>query len=291
MSWPAGETAFVTGAASGIGLGITRALVAAGARVALADIDGARLADAARELTAAGGTVTTVELDVSDPEQWTAAADRAEAELGPVSILCNNAGVTGGGPIEQTSLELWRWIHRINIEGQFIGVSTFLPRMRRRGGRAHIVNTASMTALLPTAGLGAYTSSKIASVGFSTVLRDELRGTDIGVSVLCPGTVATRINRTAGSAQRKLLGSGPDAALTEQMGAVLAQGADPDLVGEQVLEAILERRFHILTHRDFAPLVRAAHHELDQAFADLTDRHGPDPSVRMIVDGRDPLAS
>ena len=291
MSWPAGEAAFVTGAASGIGLGIARALVAAGAKVALADIDAARLTDVARELTEAGGTVTTVQLDVSDAEQWAAAADRAEEVLGPISILCNNAGVTGGGPIDQTSLDVWRWIYRINIEGQFIGVSTFLPRIKRRGGRAHIMNTASMTALLPAAGLGAYSSSKIASVGFSMVLRDELKGSDIGVSVLCPGTVATRINVSAGSEQAKQFGNAPDAALTEQMGAVLAQGANPDKVGEQVLEAMQGKRFYIFTHRDFAPLVRGLYLEVEQAFAEMDDRHGPDPSAMMLVGGQDPLAS
>ncbi|MEV5988908.1 SDR family oxidoreductase [Streptomyces sp. NPDC052051] len=291
MSWPAGEAAFVTGAASGIGLGIARALVAAGAKVALADIDGARLTEVARELTEAGGTVTTVELDVSDADQWAAAADRAEEALGPISILCNNAGVSGGGPVDQTPLELWRWIYRINTEGQFSGVSTFLPRIKSRGGRAHIMNTASMTALLPTAGLSAYSSSKIASVGFSMVLRDELQGSDVGVSVLCPGTVATRINVSAEDAQAKLLGRQPDAALTQQMGTVLAQGADPDMVGQQVVEAMQGRKFYIFTHSDFEPLVRDLYREVEQAFAETDDRHGPDPSARMLVSGEDPLAS
>ncbi|MEV8452320.1 SDR family oxidoreductase [Streptomyces sp. NPDC052095] len=291
MGWPAGEAAFVTGAASGIGLGIARALVAAGARVALADIDGARLKDVAAELTDAGGTVTAVELDVSDAEQWSAAAERAEEALGPISILCNNAGVTGGGPLDETPLDVWRWIYRINIEGQFIGVSTFLPRFKRRGGRAHIMSTASMTALLPTAGLGAYSSSKLASVGLAMALREELRGTDIGVSVLCPGTVATRINTTAGAAQAKATGSGPDAGLTEQMGTVLAQGADPDRVGEQVVEAMRDRSFHIFTHSDFGPLVLQGGREIEKAFAELDDRHGPDPSARMLIDGTNPIAS
>ena len=291
MSWPAGEAAFVTGAASGIGLGIARALVAAGAKVALADIDGARLKDAARELTEAGGTVTTVELDVSDIDQWVAAADRAEEALGPISILCNNAGVNGGGPIDETPLEVWRWVFRINTEAQFTGVSTFLPRFKSRGGRAHIVNTASMAGLVPMVDVGAYASSKFASVGFSMVLRDELQDTGVGVSLLCPGTVATRLSVTAGQAQAKLLGQEMNTEVAEANGALLSQGADPDRVGEQVLEAMRRRQFLIITHREWEPLVTRVHTEVERAFAEFDGRHGPDPTARMLAEGTSPISS
>ncbi|MGW4533685.1 SDR family NAD(P)-dependent oxidoreductase [Nocardia sp. NPDC004340] len=291
MVWPAGEAAFVTGGASGIGLGLARALVAAGARVALADIDRARLGAAAAELTAAGGVVTTVELDVSDPDGWEAAAEHAEAALGPISILCNNAGVNGGGPIDRTPLEIWRWVHRINTDAQFIGVSTFLPRFQRRGGRGHIVNTASMAGLVPMATVGAYVSSKFASVGFSMVLRDELRDTEIGVSLLCPGTVATRINTTAEAAQAMLLGRDPDASVIARNGEMLALGADPDRVGEQVVEAMVDRQFLIVTHREWEPLVAGVHREIARAFTEFDGRHGPDVSAQMLVRGANPIAS
>ncbi|MFI6297985.1 SDR family NAD(P)-dependent oxidoreductase [Nonomuraea sp. NPDC050790] len=285
MVWPSGETAFVTGAASGIGLGIARALVASGAGVALADIDGERLAEIARELTAAGGKVTTVELDVSDPGQWEAAADRAEAALGPVSLLFNNAGVSGGGRIEETSLDVWRWIQKINIEAQFIGVSAFLPRFRARGGRAHVTNTASMAGLVPMVTQGAYVASKFASLGFSMVLRDELRGTDIGVSVLCPGTVATRLGVTAAEGEAKLLGRAADVELVERNSALLAAGADPDRVGEQVVEAVRRRDFLIVTHREWAPLVEKVHAEQTRAFGAFDGRHGVDATARMLASG------
>ncbi|MFD5177057.1 SDR family NAD(P)-dependent oxidoreductase [Nocardia sp. NPDC058379] len=291
MSWPTGETAFVTGAASGIGLGITRALVAAGAKVALADIDGARLADIVAELTAAGGTVTAVELDVSDAEQWEAAADRAEAALGPISILCNNAGVSGGGPIDRIPLEVWRWVHRINIDAQFIGVSTFLPRFKRRGGRAHIMNTASMAGIVPMVSVGAYVSSKFAAVGFSMVLREEFRGTDVDVSLLCPGTVATRLSTTAEEAQAELLGQEVDAEAAAQNGALLAQGADPDRVGAQVVEAMQDRQFLIITHREWSPLVARVHNEVERAFTEFDGRHGPDATAQLLIDGAEPIAS
>ncbi|MEV6060973.1 SDR family oxidoreductase [Nocardia asteroides] len=291
MNWPAGEAAFVTGAASGIGLGIARAFVAAGAKVALADIDGARLAEIVTELTTAGGTVAAVELDVSDPDQWEAAADSAEQALGPISILCNNAGVSGAGPIDQIPLEVWRWVHRINIDAQFIGVSTFLPRFKSRGGRAHILNTASMAGIVPMVTVGAYASSKFASVGFSMVLRDELQDSDIGVSLLCPGTVATRLNMTAEEAQAKLLGTEVNVAAAEQNGALLAQGADPDRVGAQVVEAIQDKQFLIITHREWAPLVARVHNEIDRAFTEFDGRHGPDATARILAEGARPIAS
>jgi NAD(P)-dependent dehydrogenase (short-subunit alcohol dehydrogenase family) len=290
MNWPAGQAAFVTGAASGIGLGMARALVGAGAKVALADIDADRLAAAARELTEAGGTVVAVPLDVTDPDQWTAAADRAEEALGPISILCNNAGINGGKEIDKTSLEVWRWVYRINIEAQFIGVSTFLPRFKARGGRCHIVNTASMAGIVPMQRVGAYSSAKFASFGFSMVLRDELKGTDIGVSVLCPGTVATRIAVNSGEREAALVGEAANSATIEGNFALTSQGADPDRVGDQVLEAMQQRQFLILTHSDWEPLVLAVHNEIQQAFAECDDRHGPDVSARYLVQGHNPVA-
>lgn len=291
MNWPAGESAFVTGAASGIGLGVSRALVAAGAKVALADIDGERLADVVKELTGAGGTVKAVPLDVSDADSWQAAADRAEAALGPISILCNNAGVNGGGPIDETPLEVWRWVFSVNIEGQFIGVSTFLPRFKERGGRAHIMNTASMAGIVPMIHVGAYASSKFASVGFSMVLRDELQGTGVGVSLLLPGTVATRINATSAEAEANLLGRKVRAEVVAANNAMLAQGADPDRVGEQVLEAMQQRQFLIVTHRDFEPLVSRVHAEIERAFSEFDGRYGRDAAARMLAEGKNPVSS
>lgn len=291
MVWPAGEAAFVTGAASGIGLGIARALVAAGARVALADIDGERLGDVAEELVGAGGDVTTVELDVSDAGRWEAAADSAEETLGPISILCNNAGVNGGGTIDETPLKVWRWVQQVNIDAQFIGVSTFLPRFKSRGGRAHIINTASMAGLAPMANVGAYVSSKFASVGFSLVLREELRGTDVGVSLLCPGVVATRLAVTAEHGQAKLLDRAPDIAVAEQNRALQAQGADPDRVGEQVVAAMSDKQFWIVTHGDWGPLVVGWHREIEDVLGEFDGRYGPDVTVQMMLGGVNPVAS
>ncbi|MEV6060947.1 SDR family NAD(P)-dependent oxidoreductase [Nocardia asteroides] len=266
MTWPSGKAAFVTGAASGIGLGIARALIAEGAAVALADVDGTRLTAAVDDITAQGGTAVAIELDVSAEDAWNTAADRAEAAIGPISILVNNAGVISSAPIAQTTPEAWRRNFRINAEGQFLGTSTFLPRFLERGGRAHILNTSSMGGLMPIPGVGAYCASKFASFGLSLVLREELRDTDISVSVLTPGTVATGMTAAAG-----------------------AGGANPDRVGEQVVEALRDKRFLIPTHGAFEPILARLHREIEQAFRDTDDRHGPDPSAAMLLAGTDPL--
>lgn len=283
MVWPEGKAAFVTGAASGMGLGISRALVAAGAKVALVDVDGARLAGAAKELTDAGGTVTAIEFDISDAGRWPEVADRAEEALGPISILVNNAGVSGLGPLDEVTFDVWRWVQSININGQFLGVRTFLPRFKARGGRAHILNTASMAGLVPNMDAGAYVASKFASVGFSLVLRDELKGTEVGVSMLCPGSVATRISETGEESLAKLQGREPNTAAIESNSALLAEGANPDRVGEQVLEAMQNKQFVIITHREWLPLVQDVHREIERAFTEFDGRHGPDKIPQMLA--------
>lgn len=290
-AWPSGEAAFVTGAASGMGLGIARALIAAGAKVAVADIDGDRVATVVDELNGAGGQAVGIQLDVSDPDRWQAAADEAEAALGPISILVNNAGVHGGTWIDETPLEVWRWVNRINIEAQFLGVSTFLPRFKQRGKRAHIMNTSSMAALVPMVTNGAYTASKFASYGFSLVLRDELKDTDIDVSVLFPGSVATRLSETAEKQQAKLLGREPNEEAIARNQAGLALGANPDDVGTQVVEAIQDRQFAVITHREWEPLVLRVQDEIRQTFAEFDSRPGVDPTPQVLLAGENPIAS
>lgn len=291
MVWPAAEAAFVTGGASGIGLGIARALVGAGAKVALADVDEARLAETSEELREAGGTVTTVRLDVSDEAAWTEAADAAEAELGPISILCNIAGVNGGGRIEDTPFKVWRWVQGVNIDGMFLGAHTFVPRLRSLGTRAHILNTASISGLISMQHVGAYTASKFATVGFTKVLSQELADSDIDVSLLIPGTVATRINYTAGEGEARLLGREPNREVIEANHAVLAKGADPDKVGQQVLEALQDRAPVIVTHREWGELYRRECAEIDAAYDAFDGRHGPDTTAQMLLGGANPVSA
>lgn len=285
MDWPAGEAALVTGAASGIGLGIARALVAAGAMVALVDVDETRLAGAEKALRDAGGTVAALPFDISATDRWESVADRAEDALGPISVLCNVAGVHGGSTVEQTPLQVWRWVHGVNIDAQFASAAAFLSRFKSRGRRSHILNTASVAGLLPMAGVAAYASSKFAGVGLSMGLREELRGTNVGVSLLVPGAVATPINFNAGAAEAKLLGRAMDTAVAEENSALLLRGADPDRVGEQLVEAVQQREFLIVTHREWAPFLARVHREIERAHAEFDGRHGPDPVAVAMADG------
>ncbi|WP_210604532.1 SDR family NAD(P)-dependent oxidoreductase [Brevibacterium oceani] len=284
-AWPQGEAALVTGAASGIGLGVARALVAAGVKVALVDVNEDALKKAEQTLTAAGGEVFALPFDISDVDEWEAAADRAEEALGPISILCNIAGVNGGGTTEATPLKVWRWVYGVNVDAQFAAVSAFLPRFKSRGRRAHIVNTASIAGIVPMAGVVAYSSSKYACMGFSLVLREELKGTDVGISLLIPGSVATPINRNAAAAEAELLGTEADFDLAERNGSLLQQGADPDKVGEQVVEAVVDDLFYVVTQKEWGEFAARTNRELEAAYADFDGRHGPDPTAEAMKAG------
>lgn len=291
MTWPAGETAFVTGGASGIGLGIAKALLREGANVALADIDIEKAREEADKLAAPRRKLLAVELDVSDDATWVGAADLAEAELGPVSILCNNAGVgTRDAPLGEIPTSVWRWAFGINVDSQFFGVRTFLPRFDRHIGRKHILNTASMAGLAPLGDSPVYTATKFASVGFSLSLREKLAGTDIGVSVPCPGVVNTPLARTAAQQLSRITGK-DEAIGLEQVEALMATGADPDQVGIHVLKAIRSRAFFILTHPDWAPLTRSIHSDIEDAYRRVGSEMGSDLLARLLLSSKAEEAS
>ncbi len=139
--------------------------------------------------------------------------------------------------------------------------------------------------------VSAYSSSKFASVGFTMVLRDELQGTDIGVSLLCPGTVATRLNQTAEELQAKLEQRDPDERVIEGNGAALSRGADPDRVGEQVVEAMQAGQFLIITHYEWLPLVQRVHKEIQDTFENFDRRHGVDETAVFLAQGGNPITS
>lgn len=258
-----GRTAFITGGANGIGLGIARSLARAGARLALADIDTAALAQAKAELQAVT-PVETFHLDVRDREAFAAAAAATERALGPVSLLFNNAGVASGAPAAKLTYELWDWSIGINLYGVINGVQTFLPKMVERGQGGHIVNTASGAGLAATGAGVLYTTPKFGVVGMSEALNGELAPAGIGVSVLCPGPVATGIvRRSAASAPR--VGE----ALSEEQESLVAErlersnrwlqrdGVSIDDVGEMVLKAVRDGSLYIHTDRLVEPLIKA----------------------------------
>lgn len=246
----AGRTAFITGAANGIGLGIARAFARAGAKLALADVDAAALGAARTEL-AKHTQVESFVLDVRDRDGFARAADETESRLGPVSLLFNNAGIALTVPADQMSYETWDFALGVNLDGVVNGLQTFVPRMCARSaelGGGHVVNTASGAGLAaPGAGF-LYHTAKFAVVGLSEALRFELQGARIGVSVLCPGPVATRILHHTFRTQPESAPR-PPAQVVEAVDAFLGAGASPDAVGEMVLRAVREDALYIHTDR------------------------------------------
>lgn len=255
MTNVSGRTAFITGGANGIGLGMARAFARAGARLALIDQDEEALARAKAEL-AAITEVETVVLDVRDRAAFAGVADRIEARLGPVSLVVNNAGVAGGAPAPKLTYELWDWGLGINLEGVVNGVQTFLSRMVERGGGGHIVNTASGAGLVgrDTSGV-LYATAKFAVVGMSEALHSELKPLGIGVTVLCPGPVATdiiaRTRRLQPSVVKSMSAEQRERAIARSavMTKLLAEGVPSDAVGAMVLGAVQNDRLYVLTDR------------------------------------------
>src|SRR5712672_1023693 len=190
----AGKTAFVTGGASGIGLALCRAFAQAGMKVMLADIEADALAAAVKSLRDFGPEVRSVICDVADPVSVARAAEASYQAFGNVHVVCNNAGVAAGGGIDNISLDNWRWVLDVNLMGVLHGIRSFLPHIRSHGEGGHIVNTASMAGMNGGLGLSPYTASKFAVVGMSEGLSLQLKPLGIGVTVLCPGFVRTRIS-------------------------------------------------------------------------------------------------
>jgi len=261
-----GRTVLITGGARGIGLGMARAFAGAGAKLALADLDDEALVAARAELEPRT-VVQTVRLDVRDRRTYTRIADEIEATVGPVSILCNNAGVAGSAaPVNMLTFELWDWVMGINVNGVINGMQIFIPRMIERGD-GHIVNTASGAGLAATASGPMYTTSKFAVVGLSEAMRLQLAPFGIGVSVLCPGPVRTNILTNTVAQEPPREGITPDERqrereLTAMANQILQAGTPPDDVGRMVLAGVKENRLYIHTDRIMEGLIGQRTREL-----------------------------
>ena len=247
----AGRTAFVTGGANGVGIGLVRALLAEGCDVAIADIRASSI-DAA--LTALDNPrAMGVEVDVSSRADLARAADAVEGKLGVVTLLFNNAGVNLFQPIEESSYDDWDWIMGVNLDGPINGVMTFVPRMIRAGKGGYVVNTASMAGFLAAGTCGIYNTTKFAVRGLSGSLRASLAPHGIGVSVLCPGLVKSYIY-ASDEIRPEALRAGAKPVNTEfvkQLAEVHEFGMQPDVIAARVLEAMREDRFHIFPHPEF----------------------------------------
>jgi NAD(P)-dependent dehydrogenase (short-subunit alcohol dehydrogenase family) len=262
----AGKTAFVTGGASGIGFALGRAFAEEGMNVMLADIEADALAVALERLQKFAPCVRGVVCDVTDPTSVERAADATFAAFEHVHVVCNNAGVAAGSGIDNFSLETWRWVLDVNVMGVLHGIGTFLPHIRAHGEGGHIVNTASMAGLQTGLGFSPYATSKYAVVAISEGLALELKPHGIGVSVLCPGFVRTRIGQSGRNRPERygpaptLDAASPAGMLSAHISAMLEAGIDPSDVAVQVLAAIRNDELYVFTH----PEMRG---EVDERFA------------------------
>jgi NAD(P)-dependent dehydrogenase (short-subunit alcohol dehydrogenase family) len=245
-----GRTAVVTGAASGIGLGMSRRFVHEGMNVVMADVEADRLGGEADVLARqGGGGVIGVVTDVSDYTQVERLAAEAAAAFGPVHVLCNNAGVLlPNRPLWTNDIDDWRWLMGVNLWGVVHGLRAFLPSMIDSGHEGHVVNTASAAGLSAFPGIGPYCAAKHAVTAMTEVLDHDLRktGSCIGVSVLCPGPVASRIADAARNRPDWQPRPG-DAEALETSATILARGVHPDRAGDIVFEGIRDGRFYLFT--------------------------------------------
>jgi NAD(P)-dependent dehydrogenase (short-subunit alcohol dehydrogenase family) len=262
----AGRTAFVTGGAGGIGLAMAQAFAGAGMKVMIADIETDALGTAVESLRGITPDTEGILCDVADAASVERAAQATFDRFGHVHVVCNNAGVAAGGGIDHISLDNWRWVIDVNLMGVVHGIRSFLPHIRSHGEGGHIVNTASMAGMQGGLGFSPYGASKFAVVSMSEGLNMQLKPHGIGVSVLCPSYVRTKIgesgrNRPARyGATLPLDPLSPAAAMVAEIARNLQAGLDPADVAARVLAAIRDDRLYIFTH----PGMRA---EVEDRFA------------------------
>ena len=245
-----GRTAFVTGGASGIGLGMSKAFLAAGMNVVIADLRRDNIETALAELE--GANMHALELDVTDREGFARAADEAERTFGNVHVVCNNAGMGILGPVTVAKYDDWDWGLGVLLGGVVNGIQTFLPRLLAHGEGGHIVNTSSMAGVLPIPGAAIYITAKAALIGLSEALRSELAPEGIGVSAFCPGPVQTNIREGGRTRPERYGDSGyaeVERELEDRPNSPLWM--DPLECGERVLEGIRRDDLYIFTHREF----------------------------------------
>lgn len=282
------KVAVITGAASGIGRGIAEALVSAGMKAVLADIEEPALDATTRALRDAGADVFGVPTDVSKPEQIDALAKETLRKYGAVHVVCNNAGIgLRANSSWESTLDDWNWIVGVNLMSVVYGHRTFLPIMLEQGTEGHIVNTASIAGLV-TGAMTAYSATKAGVVAMSegTYFELQRRNSKIGVSVVCPAYVNTNIldsqrNRPSELSDTKPHVRTPESdVFIEWFESQLKHGLSPREVGDRVLAAIRSRQFYILTHPEFTPMIE---HRMSRIVASQNPEMMPPPGFESLV--------
>jgi NAD(P)-dependent dehydrogenase (short-subunit alcohol dehydrogenase family) len=249
-----GKTAFITGGASGIGLGIAKAVLRAGMNVVIADIRQDFLDKGVAELDG-GDRVLALKLDVTDRDAFARAADAVEAKFGKLHLLVNNAGVAVVGPAELATYDDWDWVMNVNVGGVINGIVTMLPRILAHGEGGHIVNTASMSSLVPVGYTTIYSAGKAAVMTMMECMRPELEGRGVICSAFCPGAVQSNIARAQETRPADLADTGyAESDKRRQKGGDFSHlYRTKEEIGERVLEGILNDELFILTHSEFLP--------------------------------------
>jgi NAD(P)-dependent dehydrogenase (short-subunit alcohol dehydrogenase family) len=273
-----GKTAFVTGAASGIGLGIATALAQAGVKVMLCDIEDAALAKAVEGLKQTNADVEGIKADVSLKAELKAAAEAVVSRYGKVHILVNNAGVGAGGHYGAWTDAAWDWTLGVNLMATVWGIEIFGPLLEQHGEGGHIVSTASIAGLI-SHDSGSYNVTKYGVVALSEGLRGEFAPRGIGVSVLCPGFIRTKIvdclrnlpQRFERPADDKLAALQPSD-FVKMIRDRVSKGIDPSYVGELVREGIENDWPYIFTDSEFEPFIEARFAAIKQGFDRIRGR-------------------
>ena len=269
----------ITGGASGIGRGLAFAFAKRGMKIVLADIDEKNLNKVKKELEQFDTEIMTQMTDVSDPEQVAHLAELSYERFGSVNILCNNAGVGGGGPLRFLNNENWNWTLGVNLFGVIYGIKYFLDRMIKSRVPCHIVNISSMSGLITSANTQPYPASKFAVVAISESLALEcfLQRTKVGVSVVCPGNVNTNIVKNTYTLSQKRPGLWRPPVINNQSESVRENAEirpglwmEPEEMAEIVINAIKKNILYVLTHPEYIPLIKS---RFEHIYEDTLELH------------------
>ncbi|MBF68314.1 MAG: short-chain dehydrogenase [Gammaproteobacteria bacterium] len=270
-----GKVAFITGGASGLGLAMARSFTNAGMKVVIADIQDDALEAVANEFSDSNASLITMQVNVTDRDAMEDAASRTVDEFGKVHVVCNNAGVAVSGNVADMTYQDWDWVMQVNLDGVVNGIVSFVNRIKEHGEGGHFVNTASIAGQFGMGGLSVYNATKFAVVGMSESMRQDLAGSNIGVSVLCPGFVATNIfsserNRPDALGGPGASGFGAGLDVSEEQQATMQQATkqimDPAAIGDMVLHSIQNDVFYILSHEQFKEPLALRAQEIARSF-------------------------
>ena len=288
-----GKVAFITGGASGIGLAMAKAFGHEGMHVMLADIEATPLAAAVDELRALQVRAEGVLCDVASRASLQSAALETIAKFGKIHLVCNNAGVGGGGNVGSVPKGDWDWVVAVNIMGVVNGVEVFTPLIESHGEGGHFVNTASMAGMVSPPGMEPYTASKFAVVAMSEGWAGQLAPRGIGVSILCPGFVKTKIHQSRRNRPAEV---GPDTSPAQFDNALhdaVETGIPVGPVAARVVEAVKADELYIFTHPEFKAIVAARFDAIlasfdraagSPALSGLPPRPAPGAEVGVVAD-------